>query len=436
MGITLFKTDRIRSLIVLLLLFARPAYTQDADYYKPGFFRYQNYTYVPNIRTVILENKAAALFNPVINLKSNDRLVLKFDDLNEDPGNYSYRFIHCSADWTPSPLSETEYIDGFLSEQIPSYTHSLATQVPYFHYRLEFPTATMNIRISGNYLLVVFDTADPDKILFTRRFFVKEKGVQMEALIHQATNIDLRFTHQEVDFTASTTLPLRNPYKDLKVQIVQNNRWDIVNKGLKPLFVNDGVMDFNLEEENVFAGTNEFRVADVRTLKFETASMDDMTRDSMSGLPLVILKKDQRRATERYVFQEDIQGNYLIKIYDDRDGDTEGDYVKVRFRLAAPEPFDSSVVYVFGAFNQWNLDTLNRMTWSEKEHSYILETVLKQGYYNYMYLVRGSGSAASAAETEGDRFETSNEYAFYYYWQDPTLSYDRLVGYQVYYSRR
>jgi hypothetical protein len=434
MGITLSALNRIRTLIPLLLLVPLLTLAQEADYYRTEYLRYTNYVYQPNIRTVILEPLNRELTNPVIYLKSNEKLLLKFDDLNEDPGSYSYKFIHCSANWTPSQLSETEYLDGFFTEQISSWRHSVSTRQPYFHYQVEFPTNNMKIKISGNYLLVVFETSDPDKVVLTRRFFVRENNVSIDARIHQATIIDFRYSHQEVDFSLITTLPLRNPYKDLKVHIVQNNRWDIVNKNLKPLFVVDGVMDYNLEEDNIFPGTNEFRFADLRTLQFQTPSMEDIGADSASGLNFVLLKKDQRRATERYSVIDDINGYYLIKIYDNRDGDYEGEYVKARFRLAANEPFDSSNVYVFGQLNDWKLDTLNRMTYSEKERAYVLDLILKQGYYNYHYVVRGTSTRPSTSQTEGDRYEARNEYAFYIYWQDPTLAYDRLVGQAVFYS--
>lgn len=437
MGITLSAADRVRTLILIFLFaFVHPVKSQDVDYYKENYLRYTNYIYQQNIQTVILEPMNKPMSVPVITLKSGEKLRLKFDDLREDPGNFSYTFIHCSADWIPSRLSETEYLEGFYSEQIGSWRHSVSTRLPYFHYEVDFPTSNMGIKISGNYVLIVFDTSDPEKVYFTRRFFVREKNAAIEANIHQATNIDLRYSHHEVDFTLRTTLPLRNPYKDLRVRIVQNNRWDNVNKDLKPLFVNDGLMDFNLEDDNLFAGTNEFRYADVRTLSFQTGSMENIGIDSATGLSRVILKRDKRKGTERYSSQEDLNGYYQIRIYDDRDGDYEGEYLKLAFTLDAPEPFDSANVYVFGQISNWNLDTANRMTWSEKDHAYHLDMLVKQGYYNYQYLVQGSNAVVSASETEGDRFEASDEYAFYVYWEDPTLGYDRLVGHEVFYSRR
>lgn len=432
MGITLLTFDRIRTLI-LFLLFAvvTTLKAQEADYYKPDYFRYDNYIYKKSIKTVILEPAMEPLSPPVIRLKSTEKLHLKFDDLSEDAGNYSYKYIHCSSNWQQSNISETEYLDGFFTDQIATWRHSLSTWIPYFHYELEFPTSLMQIKISGNYLLVVFETSDPDKIVFTRRFFVTESNAEVNTRIHQATIIDQRFSHQEVDFQISTTLPLRNPYKDLSVTIVQNNRWDIPNSTLKPLFVNDDKLEYDLEDDNVFPGTNEFRFADLRTMQFETASMEYMTRDSLTMAPMVVLKKDQRRATERYSVLDDINGYYLIKIYDNRDGDTEAEYVKTRFRLPVSAAFDSSEVFVFGQLNNWNLDSLNRMRYNETEHCYVLDILLKQGYYNYQYLVRPLGKSAGSSETEGDRFETRNEYAFYVYWSDPLVRYDRLVGFKL-----
>lgn len=436
MGITLSAADRIRTLILFIFSF-HAVIAQEADYYQPGYFRYADHVYDPQIRTVILEPLHAPLNNPVIGLNNSEKLVLKFDDMGDEPADYSFRWIHCSADWEASRLSETDYTEGFFYEQISTYRHSLSTTQPYFHYRLEFPGQMMRPKISGNYLLIVFHTSDPDHIILTRRFQIAENRVGIFANIHQATPIELRTSHQEVDFQlVNNGLDIRNPYGDLRVYIVQNNRWDIVNKSLKPLYVNDNRFDYNFEDQNLFPGTNEFRFADLRTTRFQTASMEQILPDSLTAVPAIMLKKDLRRAYERYSVLDDINGRFQIRIYEGRDGDTEADYLNVKFRLDTSEPFDSAHVYVFGQLNDWALDTLNRMRWNEDENLYELEMRLKQGYYNYQYLLRGESTEASAAETEGDRFETSNEYAFYIYWLDPTLRYDRLVGYNLVTSGR
>ena len=103
------------------------------DYYQPRTLSFEDRTYVPYIKTVILEKQGTPLSLPVINLNSEDKLELKFDLLGDEIRTYSYKIIHCTPQWEPSILSENDYIDGFYTDQISDYKHSLNTLQPYWH---------------------------------------------------------------------------------------------------------------------------------------------------------------------------------------------------------------------------------------------------------------------------------------------------------------
>lgn len=433
MGSTLSAAVRSWQLILLFLLINQFSSAQDStDYYKSAALRYDNSVYKSSVKTVKLERYDQPLTDPVIALNSEERLKLTFDDLGDDPGDYSYRYIHCTAAWLPDDLGESDYLNGFYNDRINTYRHSLSTLQPYLNYTLIFPGETMKPFISGNYLLVVYENNDPDKIVLTRRFWVTENRIDLQSRIHQATSIDQRTTHQEVDFEITNKdIPLANPYHDLIVKIVQNNRPDLEVSSLKPRFVNDKQLEYDYEDVNFFPGGNEFRMLDIRTLKFQTATVEHIERDSITAEPTIILKPDQRYSYQRYSSQDDINGRFLLKIYENREAATEGEYVNVKFRLPATMPFDSANVYVFGQLTDWKLDNSNRMIYSDTDHAYQLTLRLKQGYYNYQYLVQSlNGGPASAAETEGDHFETSNEYNFFVYWRDNSTRYDHLVGFR------
>ncbi|MBK9638659.1 MAG: DUF5103 domain-containing protein [Bacteroidetes bacterium] len=99
--------------------------------------------------------------DPVIRLGSGETLLLQFDLLDNEIEDYSYRIIHCDPDWKSSELSENEFLDGFNTDQISNYKHSLNTLEDYWHYQLLFPNAQMKPLISGNYLMVVFPYKRP-----------------------------------------------------------------------------------------------------------------------------------------------------------------------------------------------------------------------------------------------------------------------------------
>ena len=54
--------------------------------------------------------------------------------------------------------------------------------------------------------------------------------------------------------------------------------------------------------------------------------------------------------------------------------------------------------------------------------------LLKQGWYNYEYVVIPSGAAAEGFPFEGSHWETENDYLVLTYFRDPSARYDRLTG--------
>ena len=95
--------------------------------------QYENAIYEPSIKSVQLHPLRFELGNPIIHLSFKDSLLLSFDDLSNDPQNYAYSLIHCDADWTPSDLMESEYLEGFYEEPIKDYQFSFNTTQNYIH---------------------------------------------------------------------------------------------------------------------------------------------------------------------------------------------------------------------------------------------------------------------------------------------------------------
>ncbi|CAN5557962.1 DUF5103 domain-containing protein [soil metagenome] len=426
------KIVRVLIVFTLLLIVRGNLIAQDTlDYYNPSFLRYDNHIYKPEIKTVILERKDRTLSEPVIGLGMDEVLLLKFDELGEETKDYSYRFIHCDAVWQPSQLSESDFIDGFFNDHIINYRHSLSTNFPYIHYELEFPNQQMRPLYSGNYLLVVYENDQPDLAVISRRFWVTENRVDIKPTIHRATAIESRDAYQEVDFMINTnTLKVQNPYTDFKVTITQNNRNDIAIYNLKPLFVKDNELDYNFEDGNLFQAGNEFRNFDIRSVRFQTQYTEKIELDSAQHYH-VYLKGDPRKATQRYSITDDINGKYLIKVYEGREGDLEGEYVYVHFRMPVMEPFENANLFIFGQLTDWTLPTWSRFFYDAEKGEYNLTLLLKQGYYNYEYLLMSTGkNQGETFETEGNHFETENDYQFYVYYREPAGRYDRLVGFK------
>src|SRR5690606_3111144 len=156
------------------------------------------------------------------------QLELSFDDLEGDQKQYTVSFIHCNADWTPSDLMVSEYLDGYYDINIINFAYSVNTYQKYTHYSLVFPQQG-NVRFtkSGNYLLYVYRFGDKKDLALTRRFMVYEDRIQMGATFRQTIGGDDQLSKQQIDFTLNPVgYDLTNPYRDMHVVITQNSRWD------------------------------------------------------------------------------------------------------------------------------------------------------------------------------------------------------------------
>ena len=92
--------------------------------------------------------------------------------------------------------------------------------------------------------------------------------VNIEGTVRRATLDAFKGENQEIDFTIyHDNLNILYPNEEVKVVIMQNNRWDNAIRNLKPLFIRDRMLVYDYNKENVFVAGNEFRYFDNRTNK-------------------------------------------------------------------------------------------------------------------------------------------------------------------------
>ena len=124
-----------------------------------------------------------------------------------------------------------------------------------------------------------------------------------------------------------------------------------------------------------------------------------------------------------------MNGNYLVKVQEGTTSETEADYCSVKFFLSSENVFMDGNIYVFGAFNNWQCTDENLMHYNPTRFGYECTLYLKQGYYNYEYvLLKPHETAADQTEIEGMHYDTENDYTIYVYHHPPGTYYDQLVG--------
>ena len=113
-------------------------------------------------------------------LGTSDRIFINFDIIGEQHEYLRYRLVHCNADWQPSRLVDSEFLDGFNEGEIEDYAYSSNTFVHYVNYNLELPNRDMRPLVSGNYLVQVYPEGEPDDVMLRARFSVTENSMGVE----------------------------------------------------------------------------------------------------------------------------------------------------------------------------------------------------------------------------------------------------------------
>lgn len=367
----------------------------------------------------------------MIRYNSDDILLLRFDDLDADYKSYSYTIEHYDAYWQPTQLMQFEYIEGFTQDQIVNYESSINTIVPYTQYTLEFPNANMRPLLSGNYLLKVFLNGDPENLVFTRRFMIYEQVLPVEGWARPANLVSFRDTHQQVTFSIDISpFHISNPYQDLKVVVRQNGRWDNAIAGLTPRMIRGSQLVYDYDNQLLFNGGNEFRRFDIRSLRYTTLQVEEISAASRSWD--VFLLPDQRRTFRHYTFENDINGHYVINTTDAADPNLQADYAWVHFSLPLDAPVATGSVHILGQLTQWTMGSHSEMTYNYRLKQYEARLLLKQGLYNYLYMYRDEGQQqGEVCFFEGCHSETENDYSILVYYRAPGSLYDRLVSMTV-----
>lgn len=396
-------------------------------------FYYENAVYNENIKTVLMFREGFELSNPVLELNEDAVLVFKFDDFSEEPKDYYYTIIHCDPNWNESFIIQSDYLNGFPENPLNDYELSFNTTFSYLNYQLVLPNENVQVKLSGNYALIVYEDNDKQKIVVSQRFYVVEQLVQLEGTVRRATLDAFEGENQEVDFTIfHDKLEITNPQDQVKVVIMQNNRWDNAIRDLKPLFIKDKMLVYDYNRENIFQAGNEFRYFDNRTNRLNGENV--IATDFFRPYYHKTLRTDEVRANKNFFAYEEMNGKYTIESQDRevRDPDLECDYTFVHFSLPLESILLGGSVNVFGALSNWNANKGNEMTWNFETSQYELTLLLKQGYYNYQYVYVPRGSlVADHKNIEGSFWETENDYQIFVYFKDLAGRYDRLIGYRL-----
>lgn len=389
-------------------------------------FVYDNKVYNTQIKTVQCYNSQKEQSIPVITLGSKEQLLFSFDDLRGGSKNYWYTVEHCTYDWKSSGISALDYLEGTTEDRIIDYAYSSKTLQKFTHYTLSLPNDQIKPKLSGNYLLKVYEDGDQNRPVCSQRFFIADKQVNIGSQILPSNEVSLRFSNQKLNITLTYTITIQNPYSDLKLVLLQNGNPLTAKLNTKPTFVKPGSVTYNDLGSNDFMGSNEFRKFDSRSLRYKGEHVQDIYTDSSNTIALF---QDLNGNAPKYTQVTDENGTFFVRNQDNADNDTDSDYEHVLFTLNAKAPPGNGEVYVTGRFNNYTLTEENKLHFDPAKKRFYTSLYLKQGVYDYQYIWADGSGKADHTVFEGSFFETENDYQAFVYYRRPGSRWDELIGY-------
>lgn len=386
---------------------------------------YDDNTYLPVIRSVQFYPAGKENELPVYPIDGSSALLLTFDDLRADVRNYYFGIEHCDKDWTPSRATVLDYVNGFNEDRIEDFTASKGTFQPYTRYSASFPSNNTKPKLAGNYILKVYEDADKQRLILTRRFYVVNNLVNIAAQIQNSLQVDKRLSNQKLNVTLTTALTIANPQRDLSVLVMQNQRPDYMMRLQTPNFSGNNEFKYTDRETLDFKGNNEFRFVDLRSFRVASERMKTILIDS---LPTVALYTDEDLHANSYASTFDENGRFYLRNRDLNDEDIDGDYATVNFSLKT-ERETNGAIYLVGGFNNYQRRAENKMHYDEASHLWKLSIPLKQGLYDYAYIFEDERGGLQTDYFSGSHFQTGNDYQILVYVRRMGTYWDELVGF-------
>lgn len=382
-----------------------------------------------SIKSIQLYKKGSSVHTlPVLKLDSEDKLVLEFDELTTQSGQFIIRFTHHNQNWEKSGMPDPWIIDGINELDLVGGVRNQLSDPQYFHYKMEFPNNRFSFLVSGNYLVHVYDYQSGTE-LFSLPFFVSENVGDVDAYSETVFNagengeaLDQLFgKYSYPDF-------VEFPQFDLSYSFTQNRFWGQSKTSREITFHTEGFTEFRLSRVNSFQANFDFTALDLSTF----STQDHRIFDFQPGYtpPRIILRDDYLNflATPKNTFQTE---------YGIPNSSRSARYGEISFSLNTGGQLNlpSPSIFLIGDFNQWSISDRYKLRYNAEKGIYETRALIKQGTYSYKYVLL-QNDVIDPLTLSDSITKQSQEYTGFVYYKDPQYQYSRLLKVKSFFSLR
>ncbi len=372
-----------------------------------------------NIRSVQFFSTSQAS-SPLVNarLESNDRLVLRFDELSEISGMFRIHFSHRNKDWTTSNLPPTWFMNTPNQRIVQGGSKNQSNSIPFHSYEIQFSLRDLEFLASGFYFIHVSDYTTGIE-LFSLPFALTEQLGTLDLngeTLYNKGNLGAAVDRIFAEFSYPEFIDM--PVFDLSFQVLQDGflRKAILARGKD--FSEGKVAKFYLEESQSYPANTRYYGLNLST--FSLSNRDILGYEESDELPQITLREDFISYSDTPYTLQSMYGNPSSKI--------TARYAMINFRFnpMGTRPTYDDELFVVGDFNQWSENKQYKMKWNPELRLFEAQVLLKEGTYRYTYATR-NGSDLDIIELGSSLTKENQWYTGILFYRDPNRQYDRIL---------
>ena len=156
----------------MLLIQSKCTFVSSSSSLDTFKIQYTDKEYTSQVGNVTINPVDASNTSPknTVPLAQKRKYELIFDLLSPDYQYLKMKIFHCDWNWIPSKLNDLEFLADYNEFPIVNYTFSQSNFSEYVTYKAIIP----KLKVSGNYIIYVYEDNSTAIPLFTRKFVVYE----------------------------------------------------------------------------------------------------------------------------------------------------------------------------------------------------------------------------------------------------------------------